>query len=124
MLNQWPIGPTIPVSDMNRAKVFYKDKLGFEPIKEYPQGVSYKSGESEFMLFPSPNAGKAVTTYAGWEVTGIEGIVKDLQSKGVKFEEYDTPEYKTVNGIADFGPAKVAWFKDSEGNTLAISQMS
>jgi hypothetical protein len=48
--------------------------------------------------------------------------VAELKSRGVQFEEYDTPEMKTENGIFTGGGAKAAWFKDSEGNTLAVVQ--
>ncbi|MBI2008965.1 VOC family protein [Candidatus Saccharibacteria bacterium] len=115
--------PTLPAADMERAKKYYREKLGFTPVKEMPEGVFYESGATSFMLFPSPNAGKCPTTYAGWEVNGIEATVADLKAKGVVFEEYDTPSYMTVNGIATMGSVKAAWFKDSEGNILAISQM-
>ncbi len=54
----------------------------------------------------------------------IESEVADLKSRGVVFEEYDLPGLKTVNSIATMGPAKSAWFKDSEGNLLAVTQLS
>jgi hypothetical protein len=57
----------------------------------------------------------------GIEVEDVEGAVKDLQAKGVKFEDYDLPGLKTVNGIADLGGSKIAWFKDSEGNLIVVS---
>jgi predicted enzyme related to lactoylglutathione lyase len=124
MLANFRVGPTIPASDMERAKAFYKDKLGLTSSEETTGGVVFESGGGTgIMLFPSPNAGKCPTTYAGWEVEDLEAVVADLKSKGVVFEEYDTPDYKTVDGIASFGDAKAAWFKDSEGNILALSEM-
>ena len=117
------ISPTLPAADMERAKKYYREKLGFTPVKEVPEGVFYESGGSGFMLFPSPNAGKCPTTYAGWAVDDIQATVTDLKARGVVFEEYDTSSYKTVNGIATMGSVKAAWFKDYEGNILAVSQM-
>jgi predicted enzyme related to lactoylglutathione lyase len=117
------IGPAIPASDLERAKEFYRAKLGLTG-KETSGGILYEcGGGTGFMLFPSPNAGKCPTTYAGWEVDDLEAVVEELKSRGVVFEEYDTPAYKTVNGIATFDEGKAAWFKDSEGNILALSQM-
>lgn len=120
------IWPTIPAADMDRAKKFYEEKLGFKPTKETPGGVEYHGGgDTGFFLFPSPNAGKCPTTYADWEVSDIDAVTKELKSSGVIFEEYDTPAYKTVEGIATMPDGmKAAWFKDSEGNILGLSQMS
>ena len=50
----------------------------------------------------------------------IEAIVSELRSRGVKFEDYDVTGLKTVDGIAQFGPEKVAWFRDPDGNILSI----
>lgn len=118
------IWPTLPAADMDRAKAFYKDKLGVEPADETPGGAEYHlGGDTGFFLFPSKNAGKCPTTYAGWNVDDIEATVKELQSSGVVFEEYDTPAYKTVNGVASMPDgSKAAWFKDSEGNILGLAQ--
>jgi catechol 2,3-dioxygenase-like lactoylglutathione lyase family enzyme len=124
MLANLKIGPTLPASDLDRAKAFYGDTLGLTPAEETPAGAAFEcGGGTGLFLFPSPNAGKCPTTYAGWDVDDLEAVVNHLKSKGVIFEEYDTPEYKTVDGIATFGDAKAAWFKDTEGNILALSQM-
>jgi hypothetical protein len=56
-------------------------------------------------------------------VTDIEAVMAELQARGVVFEEYDFGELKTVDGLADFGTAKAAWFKDSEGNTFELSEV-
>jgi catechol 2,3-dioxygenase-like lactoylglutathione lyase family enzyme len=55
-----------------------------------------------------------------FEVTDIEAVVRDLTSRGVTFEEYETP--KTVNFIAQFGPARGAWFKDPAGNVIGLRE--
>ncbi len=124
MLAKLRIRPTLPAADIERAKKFYKDKLGFTPSGENPGGVIYDCANGTgFLLYPSPNAGKCPTTYAGWETNDIKAEVKELKDKGVVFEEYDTPAYKTVDSIAKLGNDKAAWFKDSEGNILGIFQM-
>jgi predicted enzyme related to lactoylglutathione lyase len=120
------IAATLPAADLERAKEFYRDKLGLTPAQEVPDAmVIYHCGRGTgFMLFPSPNAGKCPTTYAGWEVDDLEALVVELKERGVAFEEYDRPDYKTVDGIATFPDGgKAAWFKDSEGNILALSEM-
>ncbi len=126
MLANYRVGPTLPASDMERAKAFYRDKLGLTQLNEGPEGVVFEGGGGTgILVFPSPNAGKCPTTYAGWEIgDDFDTVVEALKGKGVVFEEYDTPDYKTVDGIADFDGTKAAWFKDSEGNILALSQMA
>jgi phosphoribulokinase len=73
-------------------------------------------------MYPSAGAGTSKTSTAFWAVKNVEAEVAELKARGVVFEEYDMPNLKTVNSIATGGGAKTAWFKDSEGNILAISQ--
>jgi predicted enzyme related to lactoylglutathione lyase len=112
----------LPAQDMQRARAFYRDKLGLTPTQENPGGMMYAlAGGTGFGVFPSSGKPSGTHTQMGIEVEDLEGAVKDLQAKGVKFEEYDMPGLKTVNGIADIGGSKIAWFKDSEGNLIVIS---
>ena len=112
---------TIPVADMKRAKRWYEEKLGLKPATESEVGAQYNlGGGTGFMLYPTQFAGKAPNTLLGFESTDVEGDVAALKKKGVKFEEYDMPGLKTVNSIAVMGKTRGAWFKDSEGNILAI----
>ncbi len=111
----------LPAQDMARAKAFYRDKLGLTPTVEDPGGMMYAlAAGTGFGVFPSSGKPSGTHTQMGIEVEDVEAAVKDLQAKGVKFEEYDTPGLKTVNGIAELGGSKVAWFKDSEGNLIAL----
>jgi hypothetical protein len=73
-------------------------------------------------MYPSPGAGTSKASTAFWAVDDVAAEVAALKSRGVKFEEYDMPGIKTVDAVATGGGAKTAWFKDSEGNILAISQ--
>jgi len=112
---------TLPAQDMERAKAFYRDKLGLTPNQEDAGGVIYAlAGGTGFGVFPSSGKPSGTHTQLAIEVEDVVEAVKDLQAKGVEFEEYDTPGLKTVNGIADLGGTKVAWFKDSEGNMIAV----
>jgi len=112
----------LPAQDLERAKAFYRDKLGLTPSQDDPSGVMYAmAAGTGFGVFPSSGKPSGTHTQMGIEVEDVEGAVKDLQAKGVKFEEYDTPGLKTVNGIATMGGSKLAWFKDSEGNLIVIS---
>jgi catechol 2,3-dioxygenase-like lactoylglutathione lyase family enzyme len=116
--------PTIPAIDLERARAWYEEKLGLTPSQEMPGGLIYQtSGEAWFLLFPTPNAGTAEHTVGGWQVEDIHAEVAELKGRGVVFEEYDFPTVKTVDSVAETGPVKAAWFKDSEGNILGIVQL-
>jgi catechol-2,3-dioxygenase len=124
MLKDAPIVPYIPATDVTRARRFYEQKVGLVPREEFAGGVVYECGDRSWIyLYPTPNAGTSKASQAFWEVDDVEAEVADLKSRGVVFEEYDMPGLKTVNGIATGGGTKAAWFKDSEGNILAIIQM-
>jgi len=123
MLTNSPIVPYIPVADMARARKFYEGKLGLKPREEYAGGVIYECGNGSWVfMYPSAGAGTSKASTAFWAVDDVAAEVADLKAKGVVFEEYNMPGIKTVNSIATGGGARTAWFKDSEGNILAVSQ--
>jgi len=123
MLANNPVHAALPASDLERAKRFYAEKLGLTPQSEMPGGVFYECGAgTRFLVYPSGGTASGTHTQLGWAVGDIEAEVADLKSRGVVFEEYDTPYLKTVNSIASPGPVKSAWFKDSEGNLLGLVQ--
>jgi predicted enzyme related to lactoylglutathione lyase len=123
MLKHHPIVPYIPVADLPRARKFYEEKIGLTPKETYAGGVIYECGNGSWVfMYPSPGAGTSKASTAFWSVDDVEAEVAELKSRGVVFEEYNAPGLKTVNSIATGGGAKTAWFKDSEGNILAVSQ--
>ena len=121
-LNASLLRPVLAVDDVKRAASFYRDILGLE-VKEEEDGYAlvFTSGDSWLTLYKTSYP-RGQNTVAAFEVEDVDGTVEYLRQRGVKFEEYDFPGLKTVNGIAFEGPAKVAWFKDTEGNTLSIAQ--
>src|SRR5215510_4539007 len=113
----------IPVKDLARARQFYEQKVGLTPKEETAGGVVYEFAQrTACFMYPTPNAGTSRASQAFWEVADIEDEVAELKRRGVKFEEYDVPPMKTEGGIATGGGAKAAWFKDSEGNIMALIQ--
>ena len=124
MLGNYDIGVTLPAADLERAKAWYAEKLGLTPDREWPAGVRYRSGSSLFDIYPTSYAGTAKNTAAGWNVDDVDAVVTELRARGVEFQEYDFPGLKTVNGIADIDGERAAWFVDSEGNILSISQLT
>ncbi len=123
MLQKSPMYAYIPAKDLSRARKFYEEKVGLKPKQEINGGVAYEFGAgTAAFLYPTTNAGTSKASQAFWSVPDVEAEVAELKKRGVKFEEYDVPGMKTVNGIATGGGAKAAWFKDTEGNTMAVVQ--
>jgi catechol 2,3-dioxygenase-like lactoylglutathione lyase family enzyme len=117
------IAPYIPAADMARARTFYEDLLGLKVKETYAGGVVYECGHGSWVfLYPTPNAGTNKASTAFFSVDDVEGEVAALKARGLVFEEYEGHGITTVNSIATAGGARTAWFKDTEGNILAISQ--
>jgi predicted enzyme related to lactoylglutathione lyase len=122
MLSNAPIRAYIPARDVARARSFYEQKIGLTPKEEYSGGLIYECGGAEVFLYPTSNAGTSKASQAFWQVGDVEAEVTALKARGVVFEDYDLPGVTMTNSIASGGGAKTAWFKDTEGNILAISQ--
>ena len=122
MLQDAPMYSYIPAKDVARARKFYEEKLGFKVNREIAGGVVYEFGRATAcFLYPTPNAGTSRASQAFWQVENIEREVAELKARGVNFEKYDMPEMDE-NGISTAGGAKAAWFKDTEGNIMALVQ--
>jgi catechol 2,3-dioxygenase-like lactoylglutathione lyase family enzyme len=125
------VATRLPAQDLDRARRFYAEKLGLEPVEERPGGLLYRCGSCEFALFASAGTSSGDHTQMGWEVGDLEAVVRELRARGVTFEEIDVPGLRTVDGIATVEgnyPSKggvgerAVWFRDSEGNMLGIGQ--
>ena len=112
---------TIPVADLERARGFYEELLGFEHAATSEAGVLLRAGSGSILLYHSAAPAPA-HTLAGFEVDHLEPVMAALKSRGVKFEDYDLPGLSTVDQIAWIGPERAAWFSDSEGNILSLSE--
>src|SRR4029453_6467895 len=101
MLADSQVATRLPAKDLERAKRFYSEQLGLQPVEERPGGLFYPGGSGYFALFESAGAAAGNHTQMAWEVADIEATVAALRTRGVVFEEYDLPGLKTVNGIAE-----------------------
>jgi catechol 2,3-dioxygenase-like lactoylglutathione lyase family enzyme len=121
----------IPAQDLDRARRFYAEKLGLEPVEDRGGGLRYICGGDEFAIFLTTGATDGSYTQMGWQVDDIEATVAELRARGVVFEDYDLPGMRTVDGIAEIEgnyPSKgsgerAAWFHDSEGNLLGVGEI-
>lgn len=123
MLQTAPMYAYLPAKDMARARRFYEQQLGFDPKLERAGNVVYEFGQhTACLLYPTPNAGTSKASQAFWQVDDVEREVAELRARGVEFELYDLPGTTREGCIVTGGGAKAAWFKDSEGNILAVVQ--
>ena len=123
MLQNSPMYAYIPAKDVSRARKFYEGTLGFKVKAETAGGVVYAFGNgTSCFLYPTPNAGTSKASQAFWQVEDVEQEVAELKERGVKFEDFGVPGVKSGDGIVTAGGARAAWFKDTEGNILAVIQ--
>ena len=120
MLKDYPVYTTLPTTDFDRARAFYGDKLGLTPTG--PGRDTFECGNGTAFVLASMSAKPGGHTQMSFAVDDVAKVVKELKAKGVVFEEYDYPDLKTVNSIAERPDFKGAWFKDSEGNMIGIGQ--
>jgi len=124
MLLKAMVAPTLPAVDLKRARRFYEEILGLKVVMEDPSpGIMLQCGQGTMLYVYQRSTTKADHTVASFKIDDIVTEVKELKDNGVKFEEYNLPNVKTVNGIATMGNIKSACFKDSQGNFLSIAQM-
>jgi len=123
MLNRAPVMTMLPAKELERARDFYVNKLGFEAEGLAADGkFVVRASGTKFGLIPKPEGTKAEHTAVGFEVEDVAAAIKALEARGVVFEDYDFPGFKTVGHMMVVGTDKAAWFKDTEGNILCIHQ--
>ncbi len=130
LLENAEVSSRLPAQDLERARAFYSQKLGLEPVEEREGGLRYRCGNGYFALFQSTGRAAGDHTQMALEVDDLESVVAELRRRGVVFEEVDVPGLRTVDGIADIegnyaskgGRERGAWFRDSEANLLGVGQ--
>jgi predicted enzyme related to lactoylglutathione lyase len=128
MLRDARVAAILPAMNIERAKEFYTKRLGLRsadmPVPE--DGAAFEAGDCTMLyLYERQGGTRADHTVAGWLVEDLSRTVDELRDRGIAFEQYDMPGLKTdERGIAASGPAKSAWFKDSEGNILALTEIA
>ncbi len=124
MLTNTPLVTILPAVDLNRVKKFYTEKIGLKISKEFPGGIFFENENGGYNLYIYKRGPtKADHTVASFIVEDIEKEVSELKENGVVFEEYDTPQTKTVNSIATVEGGRSSWFKDTEGNIIAVTSI-
>ncbi len=120
----------LPAQDLERARAFYRDKLGLEPVEERTGGLRYMCGPTEFHLFTSAGVPSGASTQMGFEVEDLEATLAGLRARGVTFERFEMPGFEARDdtiAAPDNYPSKGTgergtFFFDSEGNLIGIAQ--
>ena len=124
MLGEHPIEVVLLATDLDASRDFYRDKIGLELINESPNGLTFRCGGGTRLAISKSTVGTAdEQTQAAWRVGDLDAELAELRSRGVKIEEYDLPGLKTVDGIADVGFARIAWFIDPGKNCIGVMQL-
>jgi catechol 2,3-dioxygenase-like lactoylglutathione lyase family enzyme len=131
VLGEHPLNPILPAQDAARAERFYRDVLGLEQVT--PAGadpMAFRAGEgTTIMLSELRDRQPPPYPVVSFNVTGIEALVGELEARDVRFEALDVSSFGGVEGkvdgqITDFGLVKSTWFRDSEGNILAMNELA
>ena len=124
MLGDYPIDVVLLATDLEASRDFYRDKVGLQIVGENPNAVTFKCGNGSQLAISKSSVGTAdEQTQAAWRVADLEEELDTLRSRGVEIQEYDLPGLKTVDGVADIGFARMAWFIDPGKNCVGIMQL-
>ena len=129
MLEKAEIAAIVPVSNVDKAVEFYGGTLGLDlevRRDDLPENreAEFRAGDGTLVVYESVAAGQSRGTLAGFRVDDIDSVVAGLRERGVAFEDYDLPDLKTENGIAQIGDLRAAWARDPDGNIIAFEQRS
>jgi predicted enzyme related to lactoylglutathione lyase len=114
----------LPAADVGRARAFYARVLDLEPVAELNRHLHYEVGGSRFLVFPSQGRASGTHDQLGFVVDDVRAEVARLRRAGVEPERFDVPTVSDDDAIADFGEVTAAWFRDSEGNLISMTQFA
>jgi hypothetical protein len=122
------IAATLPAQDLSRARAVYLEMVGLEAVEppflnasDVRVGLTIGDGVNQLFIYPAKARSSGEFTQAVLQVTDVLAAVEEMRGRGVTFEEYDTAETRTENGIAQTPDGRQgAWFKDSEGNLVGV----
>jgi|SRR5680860_428193 len=115
--------PVLPAADLSRARTFYHDALNLEPDEVHEGMLVYSGPGSGFEIYETENAGTARNTQMSFITDDLDGEMARLRACGIVFEDFDVPGMKTVNGVAATDEMKSAWFRDTEGNFICVTEL-
>ncbi|VVJ14991.1 Glyoxalase/bleomycin resistance protein/dioxygenase [Amycolatopsis camponoti] len=124
MLTESTITTMLPVTDSERAGHFYADSLGLKQTGKGEDGTLYfAAGAGAIGLRTMPAGAQSESTALSFEVSDLPAEVKALENRGIRFQDFELEDLKTVDHIAQLGNERAAWFSDSEGNVLCLHEV-
>lgn len=122
-VSQYNVIAFVTIVDVERAKQFYRDRLGLRLVSEEPPfAIVFEANGIMLRLVMGKSLPPVVGTVLGWQVPDIAAAVRDLEQAGIRFERYSFFQQDELGVWTKPTGAKVAWFKDPDGNTLSISE--
>jgi len=112
----------VPTKDAKKARAFYERLLGLRFISEDQFALVMDAKGIMVRVALVPEFQPQQFTIAGWEVSDIKREVMSLQGQGVRFEKYGMKGQDEQGIWSSPSEAKVAWFKDPDGNVLSLTQ--
>jgi predicted enzyme related to lactoylglutathione lyase len=114
----------LPVNDVGRAQQFYSESLGLDYTGTNEEGSAMYAleGGATLLLLPRPGGARSDSTAMSFEVEDLDKEIDELESRGVVFDDFDMPELKTVNHVAEMGNERASWFRDPDGNVICLHQ--
>jgi catechol-2,3-dioxygenase len=123
MLADHAIDVMLTAPDLGVVRQFYSERIGLDVLIERDDFVTFRcGGDSRLVVSRTTTPSTEQTTKASWRVADIAAEVADLRARGVEIAEYDGPELRTVDGVADIGFGLAAWFVDPGRNTIGLLQ--
>ena len=123
VLSEHPVFPILLSRDLDATMAFYRDTLGLEVARRDPDRIVFRCGGGTQLVVTKSTTGTADTqTQLAWRVPDVHAAVAELRARGVRVEEYESPDPVTTDGVADMGHSWAAWFVDPSGNVLAVVQ--
>ena len=125
MLSNNRISAVLCSTDLSRSQEFYEQKVGMTLSPEtIPNHLLFEGKDgTSLLIYGRPGPNQANHTQVRFWTSDVEATVSELLARGIVFEDYDFPALKTVDHVATTaGVGKSAWFKDPDGNTLALFQ--
>jgi catechol 2,3-dioxygenase-like lactoylglutathione lyase family enzyme len=116
------ISGRLPAQDLGRARRFYAEVLGLEPVEERPGGLRYEGASGSFSLFESSGRPSGEHTQLAFSVDDLDATVAELQARGVSFDEFGIVEVEGNYPSTGATGERAAWFRDSEGNLIGLGQ--
>jgi catechol 2,3-dioxygenase-like lactoylglutathione lyase family enzyme len=123
LLSDCRVSAALPVSDLARARSFYIDTLGLTPVVEGEDVLAFRCADgTDFGVFISQGRASGSHTQITFFCQNLDAEVADLRARGVKLEEFDMPGATVKDGVYDMNGQRGAWFRDPEGNLLAVAE--